>query len=47
MNVQAFRVLTFSSSNFNGSSHSTNFTAYTSEVEYDSEENSNEAGPSS
>ena len=32
---------------FSGSSHSTNFSAYTSEAESDSEANSNEAGPSS
>ena len=35
------------SSNFSGSSHSTNFSAYTSEVESDSEANSSEAGLSS
>ena len=40
-------MLRLSLSNFNGSSHNTNFTAYTSEVEYDSEENLSEAGPSS
>ena len=33
-------------SNFSGSSHSTNFSAYTSEAKSDSEVNSNEAGPS-
>ena len=38
---------TTTSSNFSGSSHSTNFSAYTSEVESDSEANSTEAGPSS
>ena len=38
---------TTTSSNFSGSSHSTNFSAYTSEAESDSEANSNEAGPSS
>ena len=38
---------TSSSSNFSGSSHSTNFSAYTSEVEPDSEGNSSEAGLSS
>ena len=38
---------TTTSSHFSGSSHSTNFSAYTSEVESDSEVNSNEAGPSS
>ena len=38
---------TSTNSNFSGSSHSTNFSAYTSEVESDSEANSSEAGPSS
>ena len=38
---------TSSSNNFSGSSHSTNFSAYTSEVESDSEVNSSEAGLSS
>ena len=38
---------TTTSSHFSGSSHSTNFNAYTSEVESDSEANSSEAGPSS
>ena len=33
------------SSNFSGSSHSTNFSASTSEVESDLEANSSEAGP--
>ena len=37
---------TSTSSNFSGSSHSANFSAYTSEVESDSEVNSSEAGPS-
>ena len=37
---------TSTSSNFSGSSHSTNFSAYTSEVESDSQANSSEAGPS-
>ena len=38
---------TTTSSHFSGSSHSTNFNAYTSEVESDSEANSSEAGLSS
>ena len=40
---------TTTSSNFSGSSHSTNFSAYTSdhELESDSGVNSSEAGPSS
>ena len=38
---------TTTSSHFSGSSHSTNFIAYTSEVESDSEANLSEAGPSS
>ena len=35
---------TSTSSHFSGSSHSTNFSAYTSEVESNSEANSSEAG---
>ena len=35
---------TTTSSNFSGTSHSTNFSAYTSEVESDSEANLSEAG---
>ena len=35
---------TNTSSNFSGSSHSTNFSAYTSEIESDSEANLSEAG---
>ena len=38
---------TSTSCNFSGSSHSTNFIAYTSDVESDSEANLSEAGPSS
>ena len=38
---------TSTSCHFSGSSHSTNFSAYTSEVESDSEANLNETGPSS
>ena len=38
---------TSTSSHFSVSSHSTNFSAYTSEVESDSEVNSSEAGPNS
>ena len=36
---------TSTSNNFSVSSHSTNFSAYTSEVESGSEANSSEAGP--